>query len=132
MVQPLITDRTLATIHALQARLMPDTAVLLTPDPDPPPGSTGTPTASAAIPCRALPRKAQLAEGVQGPQLVGIGDWTVTLLGVQTVTPDQQIRVTWAQGGMTLFEVVGVLDPKSFGTETAVECKVVSSSGSES
>jgi hypothetical protein len=54
------------------------------------------------------------------------------------VTPEQQIRVTFfdpetgAPLGTTLFEVSTPSSPVSFGTETAVECKVVSSSGVES
>jgi hypothetical protein len=137
MVQPLITARTLDTIHALQARLVPDRAVILTPDPAPAPGTVGTPSASAPIPCRALRRRAQAAEGPQGPQIMAVEVWRVTLAGIWTVTPEQQLRVTFldrhtgAALGTTLFEVSSPSSLASFGTETAVECRVVSSSGME-
>ena len=66
------------------------------------------------------------SRGVTGPQ----GEWAA-----RAYFGDYDLAVRLPDGstvrGTTLFEIVGPLDPKSFGTETAVECKVVSSSGPE-
>src|SRR5690242_13897776 len=121
MVQPLISARTLDTIHAVQQRLMPSTAVILTPDPAPAPGTLGTPSESSPIACRAARRRAQAAEEVQGPQMVAVEVWRVTLDGIHAVTPEQQIRVTFydrhtgAVLGTTLFEVSSPSSLTSFG-----------------
>jgi hypothetical protein len=128
-----------AMMAAAQARWYPDAAVIRTPAGTITDGQGGTlpgiPTDSDPIPCRSARRRGRTEEGIVGPQVQAISVWVITLQGVHAVQPTQQIVVTFLEPdgvtsrGTTLYEVSGPATPRSFGTETDVECTVVSSSG---
>ena len=90
-------------------------------------GQTITPTPGSAIDCRIAPRLAtgtgQLkdAETIEGGRLIEQAPWMITLpYGTDLTAAD---RISASDG--RVFEVFAVLDPRSYGIDTRVLCRLI-------